>query len=101
MTEAEFRAMYRGTPVTRAKRRGLARNAAVALGNVGTEDDVPRLADVLASHDEPLVRGHTAWAIGRLGSTKGRKVLDRRRGIEVDDSVRAEIEEALNDVESA
>jgi GNAT superfamily N-acetyltransferase len=41
MTEEEFRETYRGTPVLRAKRRGLARNAAVALGNVGTEADVP------------------------------------------------------------
>src|SRR2546429_1602805 len=33
MTDGEFRETYRGTPVLRAKRRGLGRNAAVALGN--------------------------------------------------------------------
>jgi len=46
----------------RAKRRGLARNAAVVLGNVGTNED----ADVLTApldDAEPLERGHTAWAL--------------------------------------
>ncbi len=43
----------------RAKRRGLARNAAVILGNVGTSDDVPLLEAAL-THDERLVREHAA-----------------------------------------
>ena len=46
------------------KRRGLARNTAVVLGNVGTSDDVPLLEAALA-HDEPLVREHAAWVLAR------------------------------------
>ncbi len=53
----------------RAKRRGLARNAAVVLGNVGTSDDVPILEAALA-HDEPLVREHAAWALARLSAER-------------------------------
>ena len=49
----------------RAKRRGRARNAAVALGNIGTADDVPALRAALRP-DEPLVREHAAWALARL-----------------------------------
>ena len=41
MSNRTFREVYRGTAVLRARRAGLARNAAVALGNIGTEDDVP------------------------------------------------------------
>jgi epoxyqueuosine reductase len=85
MTEAEFRETYRGTPVLRAKRRGLARNAAVALGNVGTEADVPVLAEALAGHDEPLVRGHAAWALGRLGGREARPALERARRLDPDE----------------
>jgi epoxyqueuosine reductase len=96
MTEEEFRATYRGTPVTRAKRRGLARNAAVALGNMGTEDDVPHLTRVLAEHDEPLVRGHAAWALGRLGGNAARRALEATRSAETDISVRSEIGAALD-----
>jgi epoxyqueuosine reductase len=59
----------------RAKRRGLARNGAVVLGNVGTTDDVPALEAALV-HDEPLAREHAAWAFARLRPEPG--VRDRR-----------------------
>ena len=98
MSDEEFRGTYRGTPVTRAKRRGLARNAAVALGNVGTEADVPHLTRALAEHDEPLVRGHAAWALGRLGGAHARGVLDLRRRLEHDDAAVEEITAALHDL---
>lgn len=93
--QAEFRTVYRGTPVTRAKRRGLARNAAVALGNIGNPDDVSVLIEALTNHDEPLVRGHAAWALGRLGGAAARTALDRRRHFEPDETVREEIDLAL------
>lgn len=51
--------------MNRAKRRGLARNAALVPGNVGASDDVPPLKAAVA-HDEPLVRDHTAWALARM-----------------------------------
>ncbi len=95
MTDAEFGATYFGTPVPRTKRRGLARNAAVALGNVGDEADVPALARALANHDEPLVRGHAAWALGNIGGKTARTALDRARGTEPVVSVIDEISQAL------
>jgi epoxyqueuosine reductase len=95
MTQEEFGATYFGTPVPRTKRRGLARNAAVALGNIGTLDDVPVLTTALTSHDEPLVRGHAAWALGRLGGQKAVTALDRARAADPEASVRSEITWAL------
>jgi epoxyqueuosine reductase len=65
MDQPAFSAAFKGSPMKRAKRRGLARNAAVALGNVGTAEDIPVLEAALA-HDEPLVREHAAWALERL-----------------------------------
>lgn len=95
MTAREFGATYFGTPVPRTKRRGLARNAAVALGNIGTEDDIPTLAHALHAHDEPLVRGHAAWAIGHIGGTTARRALDVAHRVEPDDYVQSEIVAAL------
>ncbi len=95
MTEAEFGATYHGTPVPRTKRRGLARNAAVALGNIGSRDDVPVLANALASHDEPLVRGHAAWALGRIGGPAAMTALDRAYRHEPISSAVSEISLAL------
>jgi epoxyqueuosine reductase len=65
MSQADFPAAFKGSPMKRAKWRGLARNAAVALGNVGTAEDVPALEAAL-EHDEPLVREHAAWALQRV-----------------------------------
>ena len=53
-----------------ARRAGLARNAAVALGNIGTEDDVPPWRGPALGHDLALVRGHAAWALGRIGGSR-------------------------------
>ncbi len=92
MTNEEFGATYFGTPVPRTKRRGLARNACIALGNVGSEADVPMLAQTLVSYDEPIVRGHAAWALGRLGAATE---LRRYREFESDEYVQEEIEAAL------
>lgn len=100
VTENEFRETYRGTPVTRAKRRGLARNAAVALGNTNDHDNVPALAAALWEHDEPLVRGHAAWALGHLGGSTAQAALERHRSVETDPDVVAEIEAALEQREN-
>jgi epoxyqueuosine reductase len=45
---------------------------------------------------EPLVRGHAAWALGRIGGHAARAVLERRLGSENAEPVRAEIEAALD-----
>lgn len=95
MTKEEFGATYFGTPVPRTKRRGLARNAAVALGNIGTEADIPVLEGALVGHNEPLVRGHAAWALSAIGGSAARRVLDRAGRSEPNASVIGEIRQAL------
>ena len=67
MNQEEFSAAFRSSPLKRAKRRGLARNAAVVLGNIGNDQDMPVLMRGL-THDEPLVREHAAWALAQLTS---------------------------------
>jgi epoxyqueuosine reductase len=98
MSHRTFRALYRGTAVLRAKRAGLARNAAVALGNIGTEDDVPLLARATLGHDLALVRGHAAWALGKIGGKQARRTLDRALHREPEPAAREEIRLALEDV---
>ena len=70
------------------------RNAAIALGNEGNPDSVPFLASALED-PEPLVRAHVSWALGKIGGTKARAALEKRRSPEMDEIVRREIEEAL------
>jgi epoxyqueuosine reductase len=68
MDDEAFRVAFRNSPVKRAKRRGLARNAAVVLGNIGDEREASALAR--ASEDpDPLVREHAAWALDQIATT--------------------------------
>jgi len=66
MTQEEFSEAFKGSPMKRAKLRGLKRNAAVVLGNVGTTDDLPALEAAL--DHEPLVRELASWALARIGA---------------------------------
>ena len=65
LDEAQFKTLFRHSPILRAKRRGFLRNVCVALGNVGTKDDLPALSAALEDQ-EPLVREHAAWAVGKI-----------------------------------
>jgi epoxyqueuosine reductase len=84
----------RGSAVRRARREGLLRNVAVALGNWGSEEAVPALTEAL-SDSEALVRGHAAWALGEIGSPSASAALVGRLDVEDEPWVREELEFAL------
>jgi epoxyqueuosine reductase len=67
LDEAGFKSRFAGTPVLRAKRRGLLRNVCVALGNVGDATALPHLQKA-AADPEPLIAEHSQWAIGQVKS---------------------------------
>ena len=78
MDDDAFRIRYRRTAIWRTKRRGLQRNACVVLGNRRDPIAVPALAKVaLNAGADPVVRGHAAWALGRIGGTAARDALYR------------------------
>jgi epoxyqueuosine reductase len=83
LDDARFREMFRGSPIKRTKRRGFLRNVCVALGNVGTKDDLPALQ--AAAHDrEPLIAEHARWAIDQIAS----RLSSSKTAIEATSSVR-------------
>jgi epoxyqueuosine reductase len=87
MDDETFRERFRKSPIKRTKRRGLLRNAAVALGNSGDRRAVPALIRALQDL-EPLVREHAAWALGRLGGEEAVIALKERQSIETEPPVR-------------
>jgi epoxyqueuosine reductase len=94
LDEETFRRRFRGSPILRAKRRGFLRNVAVALGNSKSPAAIPALVHALDDTDA-LVRGHAAWALGRIGFGQAMTPLQERLAIEPDNEVRDEIEDAL------
>lgn len=65
LTEDEFRALFRDSPVSRAKYRGFLRNVAVAMGNSGLAIFREPLSR-LAQYPDDLVAEHARWALSKL-----------------------------------
>ncbi|HLJ32052.1 MAG TPA: tRNA epoxyqueuosine(34) reductase QueG [Ktedonobacteraceae bacterium] len=95
LTEEQFRERFRHSPIRRTKRRGLLRNVCVALGNSGDPQAIPALCRAL--HDaEPLIRGHAAWALGRIGGEQAHNALNAALPEEQDAEAKKEIHYALS-----
>ncbi|HYT34014.1 MAG TPA: tRNA epoxyqueuosine(34) reductase QueG [Ktedonobacteraceae bacterium] len=97
LTEEQFRERFRRSPIRRAKRRGLLRNVCVALGNCGDRQAVPALIGAL-NDEESLVRGHAAWALGRIGGEEAKQALELALLAEEDQEAQKEIQCALADI---
>jgi epoxyqueuosine reductase len=67
LDDTGFKSRFAGTPILRAKRKGLMRNVCVALGNVGDERALPALHQA-ADDPEPLIAEHASWAIQQIES---------------------------------
>jgi len=91
---AAFRHRFGHTPLWRAKRRGLLRNAAIVLGNRPTSAAIPALIRGL-NDDEPLVRGACAWALGNYSAEEAYAPLTCRLVIEREQHVVPEIKRAI------
>jgi epoxyqueuosine reductase len=68
LSEEEFAKRFRNTALWRTRRNGLARNAAIALGNAGDPSAIPALRRAAAGDADPVVRESARWAIARLGA---------------------------------
>ena len=77
LDDSGFRTLFRGSPIKRIKRRGFLRNVCVALGNVGTPDDLPALQRA-AQDADPLVAEHAEWAIDRIRARPGSAGISAR-----------------------
>ena len=95
LDDAAFSAMFRHSPIKRAKRRGLLRNVCVALGNLRDPSAIPALTTALLREPEPLIRGHAAWALGTIGGTIAQAALTEAQASEMTPEVLAEITYAL------
>ncbi|MBN1610512.1 MAG: tRNA epoxyqueuosine(34) reductase QueG [Polyangiaceae bacterium] len=95
---AQYRKLVRGSALERVSARQLGRNAAVAAGNSGDQRLVPALAEALRVHSSGLVRGHAAWALGRLGSEEARAALRCAAQSDRDAEVRWEAQRALGEL---
>jgi epoxyqueuosine reductase len=65
MQSAEFREVFRGSPIRRTKLSGIRRNAVIAMGNSGNRDFLPTLRKLTCDADS-LVAESAQWASRKL-----------------------------------
>ncbi len=94
MDEDAFRRRFRKTPLWRARRRGLLRNACIVVANTRCAAAVPELLRLLTDQ-EPLLRGAAAWGLAHFPESSNRTALQGRLQVEADDEVRGELVRAL------
>jgi epoxyqueuosine reductase len=65
-SDEEFHQRFAGTPLTRAGRTSLVRNACLAAANLSRKDLLPQLEELAQNDPSPLVREHAQWALDQL-----------------------------------
>ncbi len=93
----EFPERFRGSPLQRPRREGLARNAAHVLGNRPGEEGREALLRALEEDPSPVVRAAAGWALARgHGEDAGvRAALDRAHARERDPGAREDLRLSL------
>tara|TARA_R110002111_G_scaffold256979_2_gene324631 strand:+ start:126402 stop:127574 length:1173 start_codon:yes stop_codon:yes gene_type:complete len=100
LDEAAFQKRFQSTPMSRARRAGLLRNAAIVLGNQGDHAAVPVLLQAICD-SEPLIRGAAAWALGNLGGTEAAVTgLEQRLAVESEAEVVHELQWAIEEIKN-
>jgi len=95
LKSGEFERRYRRSAMGWRGAAVLRRNAAVALGNALDRSTVAALIESLERDPNAMVRGHAAWALGRIGSPRALEALRQRQPRELDRVAREEIFSAL------
>jgi epoxyqueuosine reductase len=98
LTDSHFQEMFGGTflEFILIEKKYLQRNAAVALGNYGDPTYISVLIEALNTQPEEMVRGHAAWALGKIGTKEAKEALENFLSKEPSTSVCSEIKYALN-----
>jgi epoxyqueuosine reductase len=91
----EGRISLKSSATARARPVGMARNAAIVLGNRRNPGDLDRLHQAILTDGEALVRSHAAWALGEIGGETAEQSLRRAAAAERNLDVQAEIAHAL------
>jgi epoxyqueuosine reductase len=89
LTDAEFRTLFRGSPIKRIGRDRFVRNVLIAIGN-SAEPPLAAEAEELLDDESPLVRAMAVWAVWRLDYPRARQLARQRLPIERDADVLTE-----------
>jgi epoxyqueuosine reductase len=97
MTQKEFDMTVGLTSAGWRGKTTLQRNAVIALGNSGSPAAVSMLARLLENDPRPLIRLHSAWALGATGGARSKLCLEKSYMNDPVSQVREESARALEE----
>jgi len=95
ITEEKFQNYFAYNQIAMRPREAIKRNAILVLGNIGDTKSIVPLIRTLQEDDNSIVRGHSSWALGKIGGEKAKFALEKALKSEEDKEVREEIINAL------
>jgi epoxyqueuosine reductase len=95
LSDADFRALFRGSPIKRIGRDRFLRNVLIAIGN-SDQSSLASEAERLLDDLSPLVRAMAVWALSRLDAGRADQLARKCLPAETDADVRAEWAEVIS-----
>jgi epoxyqueuosine reductase len=96
INEEKYQIFFAYNQIARRPREVIKRNTSLALGNIGDPRSVVSLIKSLQEDDSSMVRGHVAWALGKIKGKESKFALEKALKTEEDRGVREEIINALS-----
>jgi len=94
--KSEFKNQFGHTSSAWRGKKPIQRNAIMALGHFKEKDAVPQLIDLLKKDPRPVIRGTSAWSLGKIGGVEAKDALEAAMEKETDPEVLQEIQQAID-----
>ncbi|UTE78920.1 tRNA epoxyqueuosine(34) reductase QueG [Rossellomorea sp. KS-H15a] len=96
ISNREFKEKYGHVSGSWRGKKPIQRNAIIALAHFKDETAVEDLIHVMEKDVRPVMRGTSAWALGKIGGETAEKALLMQQAVETDEEVMDEIRKGLN-----
>ncbi|MGM0841328.1 MAG: tRNA epoxyqueuosine(34) reductase QueG [Bacillota bacterium] len=96
ISNREFKEKYGHVSGSWRGKKPIQRNAIIALAHYKDTTAIDDLVDVMKKDVRPVIRGTSAWALGKIGGEEAQQALLKQQSVETDDDVLNEIQKGLN-----
>jgi len=95
ISNRDFKAKFGHVSGSWRGKKPIQRNAILALAHFKEEAAIPDLINLLKNDDRPVIRGTSAWALGKIGGEQAKSALYDAEASEQDEEVLHEIHKGL------
>ncbi|MFI8576390.1 tRNA epoxyqueuosine(34) reductase QueG [Rossellomorea aquimaris] len=96
ISNREFKEKYGHVSGSWRGKKPIQRNAIIALAHYKDTTAIDDLVDVMKKDVRPVIRGTSAWALGKIGGEEAQQALLKQQSVETDEEVLNEIQKGLN-----